>query len=73
MVASGPGMVLAWNPTLQGTKFEDTVVVKQDGTLENLTLPNSSKWPTTDVKVGAVTYKVPTVMVRPLPKSDTAQ
>lgn len=61
-----PGMMLAWNPTVQGTKFEDTVVVKADGTLENLTPPG--KWPSIAVAVGGVTYQVPTVLVRPLPK-----
>lgn len=60
-----PGMVLAWNPTLQGAKFEDTVLVKQDGTLENLT--PVLNWPSVDVKVGATTYKVPGLMIRPVP------
>jgi antitoxin VapB len=61
-----PGMTLAWNPTVQGTKFEDTVLVKADGTLENLT--PVGKWPSISVAVGGVTYQIPTVLVRPLPK-----
>jgi Xaa-Pro dipeptidase len=61
-----PGMALAWNPTLQGSKFEDTVVVKQDGTLDVITAPIN--WPTVPVKVGFNAYAVPTLMVRPVPK-----
>lgn len=57
-----PGMVLAWNPTVQGAKFEDTVVVKKDGTLENVT--PCLKWPTVTVEEGGQSFKVPTVMVR---------
>lgn len=61
-----PGMVLAWSPTLQGARFEDTVVVRDDGTLENLTA--AIKWPTTEVKTGTATYKVPGLMIRPEPR-----
>ena len=53
-------MVLAWNPTFQGAKFEDTVVVKEDGALENLT--PCIKWPTVEVTEGKTTYKVPGLM-----------
>jgi antitoxin VapB len=59
-------MVLAWNPTVQGTKFEDTVLVKADGSLENLTPPLN--WPSVSVTVGKDTYKVPVVKVRPMPE-----
>lgn len=59
------GMALAWNPTVQGTKYEDTVVVREDGTLENLT-PCLS-WPTIPVTVGNTTYQVPGLLVRPMP------
>lgn len=57
-----PGMVLAWNPTVQGAKFEDTVLVKKDGTLENLT--PCLKWPTVEVELEGQKYKVPGLMVR---------
>jgi Xaa-Pro aminopeptidase len=34
-------MAIAWNPSLPGAKIEDTFVISEDGTLENLTLdPN---------------------------------
>lgn len=61
-----PGMVLAWNPTLQGAKFEDTVVVKPDGTLENLTA--SRNWPTVSVTVGERKFEVPGLLIRPKPE-----
>lgn len=34
-------MAIAWNPSLSGSKIEDTFVLREDGSLENLTLdPN---------------------------------
>lgn len=40
-------MVIAWNPSLPGSKIEDTFVIQADGSLENLSLdPN---WQTVDV------------------------
>lgn len=41
----GEGMVLAWNPSLTGTKIEDTFVIGEDGWLENLTFDPT--WPST--------------------------
>jgi antitoxin VapB len=57
------GMVLAWNPTVQGSKFEDTVLVKPDGTLENLTASRS--WPTAKITLDKTTYDIPMFLVRP--------
>jgi Xaa-Pro dipeptidase len=59
-----PGMVLAWNPTVQGTKFEDTVVVNADGSLENLT--PTIRWPSVEVEAGGRRHKVPGLMIRPV-------
>lgn len=56
-----PGMVLAWNPTVQGAKFEDTVVVKKDGTLENLT--PCLNWPTVEVELDGQKHKVPGLLI----------
>ena len=55
-------MVLSWNPTVQGAKFEDTVVVRKDGTLENLT--PALKWPTVTVEHDGASFKVPGLLVR---------
>ncbi len=60
-----PGMVLAWNPTVQGTKFEDTVVVRPDGALENLSFPEKSRWPAVEVSLDGKKYRVPGLLVRP--------
>lgn len=60
-----PGMVLAWNPTVRGAKFEDTVLVKGDGTLENLT--PCLKWPAVSIEKDGQTYRVPGLLVREAP------
>nr|WP_290225995.1 M24 family metallopeptidase [Trichocoleus desertorum] len=40
-------MAIAWNPSLPGAKIEDTFVLRDDGSLENLTFePN---WPSVEV------------------------
>jgi Xaa-Pro aminopeptidase len=42
------GVPIAWNPSLSGAKVEDTFVILQDGTLENVTYdPN---WPSVEVE-----------------------
>jgi Xaa-Pro aminopeptidase len=42
------GIAVAWNPSLTGAKIEDTFVILDDGTLENLTFdPN---WPSVEVE-----------------------
>ncbi len=59
------GQVFAWNPTISGTKSEDTVLVTAKG-LEVLTaLPG---WPTVAVGVDGKKYHRPAILVRPLPK-----
>ncbi|HEU4754780.1 MAG TPA: M24 family metallopeptidase, partial [Armatimonadota bacterium] len=63
-----PGMTLAWNPTVQGAKFEDTILVKDDGTVENLSAPIN--WPTVSVTLDGQTFKIPTLKVVPPPASD---
>lgn len=41
-------MAIAWNPSLSGAKIEDTFVISQDGTLENMTF--DPKWPSVEVE-----------------------
>ena len=59
------GMVLAWYPMAGGAKFEDTYLVKPDGTLENLTAPIS--WPTVTAKVGKENVVMAGLWIRPEP------
>ena len=59
------GMVLAWHPMAGGARFEDTYLVKPDGTLENLTAPIS--WPAVSVKVGKESVSMAGLWIRPEP------
>jgi Xaa-Pro aminopeptidase len=59
-----PGMVLAWNPTIQGAKFEDTVLVREDGTLENLT--PLIDWPAVTVQFEGKPYTLAGLLIRPV-------
>ena len=43
-----PGMAVAWNPSVRGAKIEDTFVLTENGTLENLTLDPA--WPCGEVR-----------------------
>lgn len=54
-------MAYAWNPTVQGAKSEDTVLVTADG-FEVLTA--TGRWPTVDVEVGDVTLPRPAILER---------
>ncbi|MBP7561147.1 MAG: M24 family metallopeptidase [Armatimonadetes bacterium] len=55
-------MAFAWNPTIQGAKVEDTVLLREDGVLENLT--DTGNWPTIPVRVGDQVYNAPSILVR---------
>lgn len=41
-------MAMAWNPSLPGAKIEDTFVLLEDGSLENLS--SDPNWPTTEIE-----------------------
>jgi len=51
----------AWNPTLQGTKVEDTIVAFSDRVEVLTDLPN---WPSVEVKVAGKTYRRPVCLER---------
>jgi Xaa-Pro aminopeptidase len=51
----------AWNPTVQGAKSEDTLLV-EDGTVERLTA--TGEWPTTTVTVDELSLERPDVLRR---------
>lgn len=55
----------AWNPTITGTKSEDTVLVSEKG-LGVLTV--SKDWPVIEVEVEGKTWKRPAILVRPIPQ-----
>jgi antitoxin VapB len=50
----------AYNPTVQGTKTEDTVLLI-DGKIENLT--RTGKWPEITSSIGGQTYTSPAILV----------
>ncbi len=60
-----PGMVLAWSPMAGGARYQDTYLVRPDGSLENLTAPQT--WPAVTARVGKTAYAVAGLWVRPLP------
>jgi Xaa-Pro aminopeptidase len=54
------GMICAWNPSITGTKVEDTILVTQSGVPEILTaMPG---WPMLAVEVGGVTLERPLIL-----------
>ena len=53
--------VFAWNPTITGTKIEDTFIVKKNGP-ENLTL--SEDWPQSRVSTRLGEIVLPEIMIR---------
>lgn len=53
------GHAVAWNPTVQGTKSEDTFLVGED---ENEMITNSESWPAIDVPVAAGTFSRPDIL-----------
>lgn len=55
------GEIIAHNPTITGTKIEDSILVKEGG-FEVLTLSDS--WPSREISYGGVTLKRPEILVR---------
>ncbi|WP_088225931.1 M24 family metallopeptidase [Desulfosporosinus sp. FKB] len=55
------GQALAWNPTIQGAKAEDTILVRSEG-LRNLTA--TGKFPTQIVQIAGETFEVPLILER---------
>ena len=53
------GQVYAWNPSIAGTKSEDTILVGSDG-CEVLT--GQADWPMITVEVGGKTYRRPDIL-----------
>jgi Xaa-Pro aminopeptidase len=53
------GQVYAWNPSITGTKSEDTILV---GSTENEVITGFPDWPTITVEVGGKTYQRPDIL-----------
>jgi Xaa-Pro aminopeptidase len=50
-----------WNPTIQGTKSEDTIIVNQK---EPELITQTGNWPTIEQKVDGITLKRPAILLR---------
>jgi antitoxin VapB len=53
------GQVYAWNPSITGTKIEDSVLVTADGTVVLTEIPG---WPTIPVATGGQVYERPAIL-----------
>lgn len=51
----------AWNPTITGTKVEDTLIAYQDH-IEVIT--QTGNWPTIDVEIDGKTYPQPVILIK---------
>ena len=56
------GMTVAWNPTVMGTKSEDTCLVREDG--PEVLGVKAGSWPTTEHRIDGLTLARPDVLVR---------
>ncbi len=57
-----PNNVVAWNPTITGTKSEDTVLITSKA-IEILSYPDRSSWPCVDFKIKNHAIKRPDIMI----------
>lgn len=55
------GQAQAWNPTITGTKMEDTFLIGAEG-FENITL--DEEWPTREVAANGTTLRLPEILIR---------
>ncbi|OAA27226.1 hypothetical protein AT15_05240 [Kosmotoga arenicorallina S304] len=55
------GNAVAWNPTITGTKSEDTVIVGE--VPEIISFPQNSHWPAVELRVNDLTIRRPDIIV----------
>ena len=60
-VISG-NMAFAWNPSITGTKCEDTIILRKNGKVEVIT--PTPGWPMVKVKVGKDTLERPDILIK---------
>ncbi len=56
-----PNQSFAWNPSITGTKSEDTIVAKEEGP-ELITVPTD--WPMIRIKIGEREFEEPDILIR---------
>lgn len=56
------GNVLAWNPTITGTKSEDTIALTEDG-MKIISYFDDSDWPCIEFKIDGTSIKRPDLLV----------
>ncbi len=54
-----PGQAYAWNPSIAGTKSEDTILVHENS---NEILTEMKDWPTTEIQIGRQWIKRPAIL-----------
>lgn len=57
-----PGNALAWNPTITGTKSEDTIVINKND-FEILSYPEDSDWPSLTFEINGKKVRRPDILV----------
>lgn len=55
------GQAFAWNPSITGTKSEDTILVGENS---NEIITGMADWPTLDIQIGNQVIKRPTILVK---------
>lgn len=56
-----PGYAFAWNPSITGTKSEDTIVVTEE---KPLIITENKKWPGINIDIGGTCISRPDILVR---------
>ncbi|NLF32452.1 MAG: aminopeptidase P family protein [Planctomycetes bacterium] len=56
------GQAFAWNPSITGTKSEDTILCRPDGPAEILSATDD--WPVFDVEINGTVYQRPDILAR---------
>jgi len=57
-----PGNVVAWNPTITGTKSEDTILVGEND-VELLSYPEESEWPSLTFEIYGKVIRRPDILL----------